>query len=156
LNIPAGVEDGLRLQLNGQGEVGFAGGPSGDLYVDMAVKKHDTFGRDGDNLTCTVEVPLHDAVLGALAKIKTFDGEAEIEIAPGQQTNDTVTLKGKGVTHLRSAGRGDLVVTIQVLTPTKLDSKQKELFRSLAKLRKSDAIRLVQHSSGFFAGKRKG
>ncbi len=156
LNIPAGVEDGLRLQLNGQGEVGFAGGPSGDLYVDMAVKKHDTFGRDGDNLTCTVEVPLHDAVLGALAKIKTFDGEAEIEIAPGQQTNDTVTLKGKGVTHLRSAGRGDLVVTIQVLTPTKLDSKQKELFRSLAKLRKSDSIRLVQHSSGFFAGKRKG
>lgn len=156
LNIPAGVEDGLRLQLNGQGEVGFAGGPSGDLYVDMAVKKHDTFGRDGDNLTCTVEVPLHDAVLGALAKIKTFDGDAEIEISPGQQTNDTVTLKGKGVTHLRSAGRGDLVVTIQVLTPTKLDSKQKELFRSLAKLRKADSIRLVQHSSGFFAGKRKG
>ncbi|MEY4018774.1 MAG: hypothetical protein RLZZ590_74 [Actinomycetota bacterium] len=156
LKIPAGVEDGLRLQLSGQGEVGFAGGPSGDLYVDMSVKPHDTFGRSGDDLTCTVDVPLHDAVLGALTKIDTFDGSVEIEIEPGQQTGDVLTIKGKGVSHLRSSGRGDLKVLIQVATPTKLDSKQKELFRTLAKLRKADSIKLVKHSTGFFSGKRKG
>lgn len=155
LKIPAGVEDGLRLQLSGQGEVGFAGGPSGDLYVDMSVKPHDSFGRSGDDLTCTVDVPLHDAVLGALSSIDTFDGPIEIEISPGQQTGDVLTIKGKGVNHLRSSGRGDLKVSIQVNTPNKLDSKQKELFRTLAKLRKSDSIKLVKHSSGFFSGKRK-
>jgi molecular chaperone DnaJ len=155
LNIPQGVEDALRLQLSNQGEVGFAGGPNGDLYVDIAVKPHDTFGRSGDDLTCTIEVPLHDAVLGALTKIETFDGPLDVEIQPGQQTGDVIVVKGKGVGHLRNSGRGDLRVSIQVTTPTKLDSKQKELFRSLAKLRKSDSIKLVKHTSGFFAGKRK-
>lgn len=155
LNVPAGVEDGLRLQLAGQGEVGFAGGPSGDLYVDISVKAHDVYGRQGDDLTCVLEVPLHDAVLGARAKIKTFDGDIDIDIAPGQQSGDVLTVKGKGVTHLRSSGRGDLLVKFQVNTPTKLDGKQKELFRSLAGLRKNDSIKLVSHATGFFAGKRK-
>lgn len=155
LNIPAGVEDGLRLQLSGQGEVGFAGGQSGDLYVDMAVKEHDVFGRQGDDLTCVLEVPLHDAVLGSLAKIQTFDGEIEIEVEPGMQTGEIINVKGKGVQHLRSSGRGDLKIKIQVITPTKLDSKQKEIFRSLAGLRKDESIRLQKQSHGRFAGKRK-
>jgi molecular chaperone DnaJ len=155
LNIPAGVEDGLRLQLAGNGEVGFAGGPSGDLYVDMSVKEHDVFGRQGDDLTCTLEVPLHEAVLGGLAKIETFDGELEVKIEPGIQTGEIISIKGKGVQHLRTSGRGDLKITLQVLTPTKLDSKQKELFRSLAGLRKDETIRLVKHSHGRFAGKKK-
>ncbi len=155
LNIPAGVEDGLRLQLTGQGEVGFAGGQSGDLYVDMAVKEHDVFGRQGDDLTCVLEVPLHDAVLGSLAKIQTFDGEIEIEVEPGMQTGEIINVKGKGVQHLRSNGRGDLKIKIQVITPTKLDSKQKEIFRSLAGLRKDESIRLQKQSHGRFAGKRK-
>lgn len=155
LNIPAGVEDGLRLQLAGNGEVGFAGGPSGDLYVDMSVKEHDVFGRQGDDLTCTLEVPLHDAVLGGLAKIETFDGEIEVKIEPGTQTGEIISIKGKGVQHLRTSGRGDLKILLQVVTPTKLDSKQKELFRTLAGLRKEDAIKLVKHSHGRFAGKKK-
>lgn len=155
LNIPAGVEDGLRLQLSGQGEVGFAGGQNGDLYVDMAVKEHDVFGRQGDDLTCVLEVPLHDAVLGSLAKIQTFDGEIEIEVEPGMQTGEVINVKGKGVQHLRSSGRGDLKIKIQVITPTKLDSKQKEIFRSLAGLRKEESIRLQKQSHGRFAGKRK-
>lgn len=155
LNIPAGVEDGLRLQLSGQGEVGFAGGQSGDLYVDMAVKEHDVFGRQGDDLTCVLEVPLHDAVLGSLAKIETFDGEIEIEVEPGMQTGEIITVKGKGVQHLRSSGRGDLKIKVQVITPTKLDSKQKEIFRSLAGLRKDESIKLQKQSHGRFAGKRK-
>lgn len=155
LAVPAGVEDGLRLQLSGQGEVGFAGGPNGDLYVDIAVAPHDVFGRSGDDLTATVEVPIHDAVLGGFAKIQTFDGEIEIEVASGQQTGDILTVKGKGVTRLRASGRGDLKIAFQVVTPTKLDSKQKELFRNLAKLRKNDSIKLVKHHQGFFAGKRR-
>ncbi|MEY4436656.1 MAG: co-factor of molecular chaperone [Actinomycetota bacterium] len=155
LNIPAGVEDGLRLQLAGNGEVGFAGGPSGDLYVDMSVKEHDVFGRQGDDLTCTLEVPMHEAVLGGLAKIETFDGELEVKIEPGIQTGEIISIKGKGVQHLRTSGRGDLKISLQVVTPTKLDSKQKELFRSLAGLRKDETIKLVKHSHGRFAGKKK-
>jgi molecular chaperone DnaJ len=151
LNIPAGVEDGLRLQLQGQGEVGFAGGPQGDIYVDISVRPHESFSRQGDDLHCALEVPLHDAALGTLTKIETFDGEAQIEIEPGTQSGDHVTLRHKGVTHLRGAGRGDLIVTFQVHTPTKLDSKQKELFRSLAQLRKSDEIKLVKHGQGHFS-----
>jgi molecular chaperone DnaJ len=94
-------------------------------------------------------------VLGGFAKIQTFDGEIEIEVSPGQQTGDVITIKGKGVNRLRSSGRGDLKIGIQVLTPSKLDSKQKELFRSLAKLRKNDTIKLVKHQQGFFSGKRR-
>jgi molecular chaperone DnaJ len=150
LNIPGGVEDGIRLQLSGHGEVGFAGGPNGDIYVEVHVQQDDTFGRDGYDLTCTLEVPLHDAVLGRHTKINTFDGELDITLEPGVQTGETILIKGKGVSHLRGSGRGDLIVTVQVLTPHKLDSKQKELFRQLADLRKSDTIGLKKHKTGFF------
>jgi len=150
LNIPAGVEDGLRLQLASQGEVGFAGGPNGDLYVDILVKADDTFGRKNDDLTCTLEVPLHDAVLGRHTRIETFDGEQEVILEPGIQTGDVITIKGKGVTKLRGHGRGDLLITLQVLTPSKLDAKQKELFKQLAELRKNESIGLKKQHVGFF------
>jgi molecular chaperone DnaJ len=150
LNIPGGVEDGLRLQMSGQGEVGQAGGPNGDIYVDISVRSDEVFGRQGDDLVCTLEVPLHDAALGALIKVETFDGEEQVEIHPGHQTGEIITLKGKGVKHLRSNGRGDLHVKLQVLTPTKMDSKQKELLRQLQKLRKNDEPKLVKHKPGHF------
>ena len=150
LNIPGGVEDGLRLQLAGQGEVGQAGGPNGDIYVDISVKPDEIFNRQGDDLVCELEVPLHDAALGALINIETFDGEQQVEIQPGQQTGDLITLKGKGVKHLRSNGRGDLRVQVKVVTPAKLDTKQKELFRQLQKLRKADEPKLVRHKPGHF------
>ena len=150
LNIPGGVEDGLRLQMSGQGEVGQAGGPNGDIYVDISVRSDEVFGRQGDDLVCTLEVPLHDAALGALIKVETFDGEEQVEIHPGHQTGEIITLKGKGVKHLRSNGRGDLHVKLQVLTPTKMDSKQKELLRQLQKLRKNDEPKLIKHKPGHF------
>ena len=150
LNIPGGVEDGLRLQMSGQGEVGQAGGPNGDIYVDISVRSDEVFGRQGDDLVCTLEVPLHDAALGALIKVETFDGEEQVEIHPGHQTGEIITLKGKGVKHLRSNGRGDLHVKLQVLTPTTMDSKQKELLRQLQKLRKNDEPKLVKHKPGHF------
>ena len=156
LKIPAGVEDGIRLQLSGSGEVGFGGGPSGDLYVDVSIAPHQLFGRSGDELTCELELPLHEAALGTLVKIKTFDGELELQIPAGSQTGDTVSVKGKGFGRLRQSGRGDLVVTLSVKIPTKLDSKQKELFRTLAGLRKADTAGLVPRKSGAFQGRRRG
>jgi molecular chaperone DnaJ len=98
---------------------------------------------------------MQDAILGALTKIETFDGPQSIEIEPGQQTGDIITVKGKGVQRLRASGRGDLKIRVQVSTPTKLDSKQKELIRKLAAMRKSDSIKLVEQTHGFFAGRRK-
>ncbi len=153
VNIPAGVEDGMRLQLAGQGEVGFAGGPAGDLYVDVAVRQHEFFSRDGDDLTCVLDVPLHDAVLGGFAEIETFDGKVQIDIDAGAQSGDVVNIRGKGVTKMRG-GRGDLRVKLQIETPTKLDAKQKELFRTLAKLRKTDTPKLAKQRPGVF-GKRR-
>jgi molecular chaperone DnaJ len=151
LHIPAGVEDGLRLQLSGQGEVGFAGGPQGDIYVDVAVRAHEIYSRNGDDLHCTLEVPLHDAVLGNRAKIETFDGEIEVQIEAGAQSGEQIHLKNLGVTHLRGSGRGDLFVTIQLVTPKKADQKLKDLFRQIADLRKSDEIKLVKHTQGHFS-----
>lgn len=154
LSIPAGVEDGLRLQLAGQGEVGFGGGPAGDIYLDISVKPDEVFGRNGDDLTCVLEVPFHDAALGAQVQVETFDGPVNIEIAPGVQTGDVFTVKGKGAHRLRTSGRGDLRVLMQVNTPSKLDSKQRELFRQLAKLRKNEHPQLQKQTAGFFGRKR--
>jgi molecular chaperone DnaJ len=156
LKIPAGVEDGLRLQLAGSGEVGFGGGPSGDLYVDISLAPHQYFSRNGDELICELEVPLHDAVLGTMVKIDTFDGEVELQVPAGSQTGDVIPVKGKGFGRLRQSGRGDLLVAIQVKIPSKLDSKQKELFRTLAGFRKSDTAGLVARKSGSFQGRRRG
>ena len=156
LKIPAGVEDGLRLQLAGSGEVGFGGGPSGDLYVDISLAPHQYFSRNGDELICELEVPLHDAVLGTMVKIDSFDGEVELQVPAGSQTGDVIPVKGKGFGRLSQSGRGDLLVTIQVKIPSKLDSKQKELFRTLAGFRKSDTAGLVARKSGSFQGRRRG
>jgi molecular chaperone DnaJ len=156
LKIPAGVEDGLRLQLAGSGEVGFGGGANGDLYVDISITPHQYFGRNGDDLTCELEVPLHDAVLGSLVKIQSLDGEIELQIPAGSQSGEVIAVKGKGFGRLRQSGRGDLIVMIQVKIPNKLDSKQKELFRSLAGYRKNDAAGLIARKSGSFQGRRRG
>jgi len=95
-------------------------------------------------------------VLGAMTTIQTLDGEIEIQLEPGLQSGDVITIKGKGVNHLRHSGRGDLLITLHVKTPTKLDGKQKELFRSLAGLRKADKIELVKQTHGRFSSKRRG
>lgn len=153
LDVPAGVEDGLRLQLSNQGEVGFGGGPNGDLYVDVAVKPHEIFSRSGDDLVCSLSVPVHEAALGAVTKIESFDGELEVEIHPGAQTGDVITVRSKGINRLRGSGRGDLRIQLQVQTPTKLDSKQKELFRQLSNLRKDEHAKVLKRG---FGGKKRG
>ena len=142
LEIPAGVSDGMRLHLAGQGEVGFAGGPAGDIYLEIQVQPDAVFGRDGDNLTATLEVPVADAALGFTTVIETFDGEQEVEVKPGVQHGDVITLKSLGAAKIRGRGRGDLNLEIRVLTPNRLDGKQKDLFKKIRELHKNDVPRL--------------
>ncbi len=142
LEIPAGVSDGLRLHLPGQGEVGFAGGPNGDIYLEVSVRPDPIYARDGDDLVASLEVPMADAALGFEVLIDTYDGEKRVVVEPGAQHGDTVVLKGLGATRLRSKGRGDLRLEIKVLTPSRLDSKQRKLLTELKGMFKNDGPRL--------------
>jgi len=151
VDIPAGVDTGLRLQLIGQGEVGPAGGPNGDLYLEMKVRHHDVFSRNGDDILCTLEVFMWDAVLGTTSTVTALDGDIEVEIKPGIQSAEIITVKGRGITHLRGQGRGDLKIGVQVTTPTKLDHKQKELMKQLAQAHKYPAPNLGHFQQGLFA-----
>jgi molecular chaperone DnaJ len=135
VKVPAGVATGTRIQLSGQGEAGPAGGPSGDLYVEIRVNSDPTFVRDGDDLHATLNIPMTSAALGAEMSLETFDGQQEIGVKPGTQPGEVITLRGLGVTHLRGYGRGNLLVHLQVETPEKLDAAQEDLLRQLAKLR---------------------
>jgi molecular chaperone DnaJ len=135
VKIPAGVDNGTRIQLAGEGEVGPGGGPPGDLYVEIREKQHPVFQRRGDDLHCTVTIPMTAAALGTKVPLETLDGMEEVDIRPGTQSGQSIPLHGRGVTHLRSNGRGDLVVHVEVQTPSKLDPEQEELLRRLAKLR---------------------
>ncbi len=135
IKVPAGVDTGTRIQLGGEGEVGQGGGPAGDLYVEINVRQHATFQRRGDDLHCTIELPMTAAALGSTLKLDTFDGSHELEVKRGTQAGDAMTLRGLGVTHLRGTGRGDLIVHANVQTPTRLDEQQEDLLRQLASLR---------------------
>ncbi|GAA1237804.1 MAG: molecular chaperone DnaJ [Oryzihumus sp.] len=135
IRVPAGVDTGTRIQLTGEGEVGQGAGPAGDLYVEIHVTPHETFQRRGDDLHCSVDLPMTAAALGTSFKLDTLDGMKDLEIRPGTQAGDVVTMRGMGVTHLRGTGRGDLIVHVNVQTPTRLDAEQEDLLRKLAVLR---------------------
>ena len=139
VRIPAGVADGMRVRLAGQGEVGPGGGPAGDLYVEVEEEPHEIFTRDGADLHCTVQLPMTAAALGTTLPLPTLDGTEELRVDPGTQTGTVRTLRGKGMPRLRSTGRvdgrGDLMVHVDVAVPTKLDARQTELLRQLAALR---------------------
>jgi len=136
------VSDGLRLHLPGQGEVGFAGGPSGDIYLEVSVRPDPIFGRDGDDLVAVLEVPVADAALGFETEIETLDGPTSVTVKAGAQHGEVVTVKGLGANKLRGRGRGDLLLQLKVLTPSRLDSKQKDIFKKLKALHKDDSPRL--------------
>ncbi len=151
LDIPAGVETGLRLQLPGSGEVGPAGGPNGDLYIEVTVAPHEVFSRDGDDLLATLEVSMPDAILGTTTTIESLDGPVELELRPGVQGGDVLTIKGRGITPLRGSQRGDLRVGVHVVTPTRLDAKERALIEDFAKRTKAPAPRLAEFHQGLFA-----
>jgi molecular chaperone DnaJ len=151
VDIPAGVETGLRIQLPSQGEVGPAGGPQGDLYLEIKVKHHDTFSRNGDDLLATLEIQMTDAILGVTTKLPGLDGDVVVEIKPGTQSAEVITVKDRGITHLRGAGRGDLKIGVQVVTPSRLSGKEQELIKQFAASRKPVKPHLAQFQQGLFA-----
>jgi molecular chaperone DnaJ len=135
IRVPAGVDTGTRIKLTGQGEVGPGAGPAGDLYVEIVERAHAVFSRRGNDLHCTITVPMTAAALGTTMSLDTLDGAEEIDVRPGTQSGQSITLPGLGVGRLRAGGRGNLHVHIEVETPTKLDGEQEELLRTLAALR---------------------
>jgi molecular chaperone DnaJ len=149
VEVPGGIEDGMRIRLAGQGEVGPGGGPAGDLYVEIAEQPHDTFTRDGSDLHCHIQVPMTAAALGTDLILTTLDGEEKIDIRAGTQSGTVQTLRGKGVPRLRSTQRGDLLVHIDVRVPTRLDDEQERLLRELAALRHED-VAAVTKGNGLF------
>lgn len=153
VQVPAGVDTGTRIQLTGEGEVGPGGGPAGDLYVEIVVAPHEVFRRDGDDLHCTLTLPMTAAALGTSVSLETFDGQSEIEIKPGSQPAEVITLRNLGVPRLRGGGRGNLMVHLDVQTPTKLDERQSELLRELSRLRAEElpAVATASEPTGFFA-----
>ncbi|MEY4916379.1 MAG: molecular chaperone DnaJ [Verrucomicrobiota bacterium] len=147
LRIPPGVEGGSRLRSQGNGEAGFRGGPSGDLYVVLFVKHHEIFKRDGDDLICDIPVSFVQAALGSELEVPTLEGRATIKMSAGTQPGTTFRVKGKGVKNLQGYGQGDLHVRIQVEVPTQLNGAQK------AKLQEFSALCDGQEApiaSGFF------
>ncbi len=151
VDIPAGVETGLRLQMSGVGEVGPAGGPNGDLYLEIKVRHHETFSRAGDDLLATLEVQMTDAIMGVTTTLDALDGPVEVEVRPGAQSAEVLTVPARGITHLRGSGRGDLKIGVQVVTPTKLDGREKELIRQLVGLRKVKPPQFAHFQQGLFA-----
>jgi molecular chaperone DnaJ len=150
VDVPAGVDTGVRLQLPSQGEVGPAGGPNGDLYLEIKVRHHEVFSRNGDDLLATLEVQMSDAILGTTTTLKTLDGEVQVEIRPGTQSSDVLTIKERGISRLRGSGRGDLKIGIQVATPTRLDHKQQELIKQFARSHKVAPPTLTRFQQGMF------
>ena len=151
VDVPAGVDTGVRLQMPGSGEAGPAAGPNGDLYLEIKVRNHDVFSRNGDDLLCTLEVAMTDAVLGADTTIPALDGDVRVELHAGLQSGEILTVKDRGVTKLRGTGRGDLKIGVQVVTPTKLSSKERDLIQQFAHSKKAAGPALSHFQQGLFA-----
>lgn len=138
VKIPAGVETGSRLRVQGEGESGMSGGPSGDLYVVIHVAEHEHFERQGSNLYAAVPITFAQAALGAEIAVRTLDAEDKVKIPVGTQTGTVFRLKGKGMPMLGGRGRGDLFVSVTVVTPTSLTREQRKLLEQLATVENKD------------------
>lgn len=127
VKVPAGVDDGDRIRLSGEGEAGRNGGPAGDLYVDLRVSKHKIFERDGANLACEVPISFTTATLGGEVELPTLDGNVSLKVPPGTQSGKVFRLRGKGVTTVRDPRQGDLFAQVAVETPVNLTTEQQTL-----------------------------
>ncbi len=153
VNIPAGIDDGERIALRGQGSDGKNGGPAGDLIIVVSVKNHKFFERDGRNVYCEVPITFTEAALGAEIKIPTLDGEESYTVPEGTQTDTTFTLRGRGIPDVNNPNRkGDLFVTVVVEVPKNLSAEQKEL---LCKFAESCGEKNHQKKTGFFENLKK-
>ncbi len=150
LNIPAGVDNGTRLRVTGEGEGGLRGGPAGDLYVEIRVKDHEIFERDGDHLFARLEVPYIKMLLGGIQRVKTIDGEEDLEIPRLCKPGTSVKMSGQGLPSLRGSRRGDIHFEITPHFPSKLSSEEERLLKELAALTGESS-----KSTGFFSKKTK-
>ena len=149
VNIPAGVEDGTRIRLSGEGEAGMRGGPTGDLYIFLSIKPHPFFQRDGADLFCQVPISMVQATLGGEVTVRTLDGsESVVKIPEGTQSGRQFKLRGKGMPVLRSREVGDLHIQARVETPQNLTKRQREL---LAEFDAESSNKTHPESAGFFA-----
>jgi molecular chaperone DnaJ len=131
VKIPAGIDDGMRIRSAGNGEPGINGGPPGDLYIEIRLRKHDIFERDGDDLHCVVPISFTRAALGGEIEVPTLQGKAAIDIPEGTQAGKQFRLRGKGVKGVRSSYPGDLYCHVAVETPVKLTEHQRKLLNEL-------------------------
>ena len=133
VNIPSGIDDRQNIVLRGQGSAGLNGGPSGDLIIEIRVKEHKIFTREGNNIYCEVPISFAEATLGAEIDVPVLGGETEkFRIPDGTQSGSSFTLKSKGIPDINTKRKGDMIITVAVETPKNLNSKQKELLRSFA------------------------
>lgn len=148
VDVPKGVDDGSTLRLTGRGAVGPRGGPPGDLYVHLRVEPHDRFSREGDDLVEHMSIGIAQAALGVRLPLETLDGWEDLVVPRGTQSGQSFRLKNRGVPHLGGRGRGDLIVVVDVETPTKLDEEEAELLRQFAEMRGED---VAPADEGFFS-----
>ena len=134
VKIPAGVADGARVRVPGKGHAGVRGGASGDLYIDVEVRPHPIYRREGDDLYCVVPIAVHEAALGAKIDISTPDGAARLRVPPGTQSGQRFRLRERGAPSPRDGGRGDLVVEVRLMLPKILDERSKELLREFGRI----------------------
>ncbi|MFC2010431.1 molecular chaperone DnaJ [Chloroflexota bacterium] len=132
VRIPAGVDNGSRIRLSGEGDSGMRGGPAGNLYIDVLVREHKIFVRDNDDILYDLPVNFAQAALGTEAEVPTLDGNVKLKIPAGSQSGHIFQLKNKGIPHLRGRGQGSQLVRLVVVTPDKLNKKQRQLFEELA------------------------
>lgn len=133
VNIPAGVDNGSRIRLSGEGNVGARGGHTGNLYVNLSLREHEFFIREDDDIVYELPLNVAQAALGTEAEIPTLHGDVKLKVPAGTQTGHIFQLKNKGIPHLRGRGQGNQLVVLKVLTPESLTKKQRQLFEELAK-----------------------
>ncbi|HTT02159.1 MAG TPA: molecular chaperone DnaJ [Steroidobacteraceae bacterium] len=152
VKVPAGVDTGDRVRLGGEGEAGRNGGPPGDLYVEIQVRDHPIFERDGEHLSCEVPISFATAALGGTIEVPTLDGEVAIKIPAETQSGRVFRLRDKGVRPVRGGGRGDLFCRVVVETPVHLSAEQRELVRKLEESLRGGGQRHAPREQGFFEG----
>ena len=155
VKIPAGVDNGDRIRLGGEGEAGRNGGPPGDLYVEISVREHAIFERDGEHLSCEVPVSYATAVLGGNVDVPTLDGEVSLKIPAETQSGRVFRLRDKGVKPVRGGARGDLFCRVVVETPVKLNAEQRELLRKFDESLKGEGGKHTPRAEGFLDGVRR-
>ncbi len=148
VKVPAGIESGSRMRVSGEGEHGSAGGPPGDLFVDIYVKPHKLFRRVGNDVVVGTDLNFTQAALGDEIMVPTVDGKVKLKVPAGTQTGATFRVRDKGMPNIHGYGQGDLHVQVKVKVPKKLDSKQKELLRQFSKARGEKPLK--ENEKGLF------